>query len=184
MRAHRSLLLILAIAVPMAVAGCAAAPPAKVRVDKAAAGLPSCQTFAWLPAPGDAASLTEQRVKAATLQQLQAKGYSEAADKPDCRITYHFASSEQRKKSGPSVGVGAGGGSGGIGGGIGISLPIGRKNAQAGTLTLDVVDAARNAQVWSGSVDTETAAAELTEAEAKEIVQKVLAEYPDRAAKK
>ena len=180
MRAHRLSALVLALAA----AGCATAPASKVRVDKTEAGLPSCQSFSWLPAPGDAASLTEQRVKAATIQQLQAKGYTEVADRPDCRITYHFASSEQRKKSGPSVGVGAGGGSGGIGGGIGISLPIGRKNTQAGTLTLDVIDAARNAQVWSGAVDTETAAAELTEAEAKDIVQKVLAEYPDRTARK
>lgn len=166
--------------VAFAAAGCSSAPASKVRVDKAEAGLPQCQSFAWLPAPGDAASLTEQRVKAATIKQLQAKGYTEATDKPDCRVTYHFASSE-RKKQGPSVGVGAGGGSGGIGGGIGIRLPIGLKKTQAGTFTLDVVDATRNAQVWSGAVDTESESADLTEAEAQDIVAKVLAEYPDRA---
>lgn len=169
--------------VVFAAAGCSSAPASKVRVDKAEAGLPQCQSFGWLPAPGDAASLTEQRVKAATIKQLQNKGYTEAADKPDCRITYHFASSERVKRSGPSVGVGAGGGSGGIGGGIGISLPIGRKQSQAGTFTLDVVDATRNAQVWSGEVDTESASSDLTEAEAQNIVAKVLAEYPDRAKK-
>lgn len=152
----------------------------KVRVDKLEGALPRCQSFGWLAAPGDATSLTEQRVRTEVMQALKAKGYTESADKPDCRITYHFSASDQQKKSGPSVGVGAGGGSGGIGGGIGISLPIGRKK-QAGTFTLDVIDATRSAQVWSGSLDTRTESAELTEKEAKAVVEKILAEYPDRA---
>jgi hypothetical protein len=153
----------------------------KVRVDKAEGALPQCKTFAWLAAPADATSLTEQRVRTEVMQALQAKGYTETADKPDCRITYHFSVSDQQKKSGPSIGVGAGGGSGGIGGGIGISLPIGRKKTQSGTFTLDVVDAARSAQVWSGSIDTKSESQELTEKEAKDVVQKILANYPDRA---
>lgn len=159
------------------VAGCATSTSA-VRVDKVEGSLPTCRTFGWNKTPGDVASFTEQRVQAAAMQALRAKGYTEA-DKPDCRIAYQFTWSE-RPKSGPSIGVGAGGGSGGIGGGIGVSLPVGRKNSQVGTFTLDVIDAARNAQVWSGSIDTETKSAELTAEEAQELVQKVLAEYPDR----
>lgn len=161
----------------------AALAASKVRVDKAEGGLPQCQTFSWIATPGDATSLTEQRVKAEVMKALQDKGYTEVADKPDCRIAYHFAASAEQRKSGPSVGVGAGGGSGGLGGGIGINLPIGRKKTP-GTFTLDVVDASRNAQVWSGSLDTETKSAELSAGEAKSIVAKILDEYPDRTPAK
>lgn len=161
----------------------AAATTSKVRVDKAEGELPQCESFVWLAAPGDAVSLTEQRVKAEAMRQLAAKGYTELNDNAACKITFHFSASAEQKKSGPKIGIGVGGGSGGIGGGIGLGLPIGKKT-QPGTFTLDVIDAARNAQVWSGTVDTKSAAAELSEAEAKEIVQKVLEKYPDFKAAK
>jgi hypothetical protein len=69
---------------------------------------------------------------------------------------------------------------GGIGGGIGVSLPIGKRNQQSGTFTIDVVDAAKNAQVWSGSLDTSVAKSELNEDQARELVAKVLERFPNR----
>ena len=159
-------------------AGCTATAPSRVRVDMAESGLPSCKTFAWLPTPQQPASFTEQRVKSEVLAKLKEKGYAEA-EKADCRVTYVLDVHEQPKNK-PRVGVGAGGGSGGLGGGIGVSLPIGKKNEQAGTFTIDIVDAAKNAQVWSGSLDATFAKAELNEDEAREVVAKVLEKYPDR----
>jgi hypothetical protein len=82
-------------------------------------------------------------------------------------------------KAKPGVGVGVGGGSGGVGGGIGISLPVGRKSGFAGTFVLDVIDSSKNAQVWSGSVDAELAAAELSDREASALAEEVLSAYPD-----
>lgn len=169
------------LALLMCASAVMAAP--KVRVDQAEGGVPQCQTFSWIPTPGDATSLTEQRVRAEVMKALQAKGYAEVPEKGDCRIAYHFAASAEQRSSGPRVGVGVGGGSGGLGGGIGIGLPIGRKKTP-GTFTLDVVDGSRNAQVWSGSLDTETKSAELADDEAKAIVGKILKEYPDRAPPK
>lgn len=163
-------------------AGCTATAPSRVRVDMAEGGLPKCQSFEWLPTPQQPASFTEQRVKSEVMSQLKQKGYSEVAEKGDCRVTY-VLDVHERPKNKPSVGVGAGGGSGGIGGGIGVSLPIGKKNEQAGTFTLDIVDAAKNAQVWSGSLDASFVKAELNEDEAREVVAKVLEKYPDREAK-
>ena len=160
--------------------GCAA-PPAKVRVDAIESALPRCQTFAWNPvAVGDAASFTDQRVRHAVMQTLQAKGYSESADKPDCRIAYQLRHGEAQAPAKPQVGVGVGGGSGGVGGGIGVSLPIGKKKGQGGTFTLDVIDAVKNAQVWSGSLDAEFSSAELSDAETKAVVEEILAEFPNR----
>ena len=163
-----------------AMSGCATSAPPQVRVDSIEGALPNCQTFAWNPAPGtDAASFTDQRVQGVVMQTLEAKGYTQSAEKPDCRIAYHLTTHEN-PQSKPRVGVGMGGGSGGVGGGVGISLPIGKKKNQSGTFTLDVIDATKNAQVWSGSVDAAFDSAELTDEDAKAVVEQVLAKYPDR----
>lgn len=167
----------LAILLITGLTGCAATT-SKVRVDQADIDLSKCQTFDWLPASREAASFTEQRVRAATMQRLEEKGYRQSADKPDCRITYVLDTHEQPGQK-PRVGVGAGGGSRGVSGGIGVSLPIGKKDQQVGEFTLDVIDVASNSQIWSGSIDAAFRAAELTEDEAREVVRTVLAEYPD-----
>jgi len=170
--------LIAAAIVTSAVSGCAA-PASKVRVDQAEGGLPNCRTFAWHPTSGDAATLGDQRVRTAVMEQLKAKGYEEVTDKGDCRIAYRLTTRDLPKAK-PKVGVGVGGGSGGVGGGIGVSLPIGRKSGFTGTFGLDVIDAGKNAQVWSGSVETELASADLSDAEARELANQVLSAYPDK----
>lgn len=162
-------------------AGCAAPSP-RVRVDQAEGGLPACRTFGWQAISGDAASLGDQRVKAAVMAELEKKGFEQAAENPDCRIAYHMTTRELPKAK-PSVGVGVGGGSRGVGGGIGVSLPIGRRAGFTGTFTLDVIDAAKNAQVWSGAMDVELAQAELSDEEARQLAEEVLSAYPDAKAR-
>jgi len=157
-----------------------ATPRSEVRVDKGDADLAKCRTFDWRPASSDAASFTEQHVRAAALQQLQEKGYSISTDKPDCHITYLLAT-QDRPKPKPSVGVGVGGGSGGVHGGIGVGLPIGRHKEQVGAFTLDVVDVAQKAQIWSGSMDVAFRAGEVSEEDANEAVRAILAKFPDAA---
>jgi hypothetical protein len=154
----------------------------KVRVDKADVDLGTCRTFAWQAQSGDAASFTDQRVRAAVMATLKTKGYTEVTESPDCRVSYVLSSQEMSKRSGPRIGVGVGGGSGIIGAGVGIGLPIGRKK-QVGTITIDVIDTGRNAQIWSGSLDGTFKSDELTEAEAKKLVSTVLAKYPDRVGR-
>ncbi|MET0534396.1 MAG: DUF4136 domain-containing protein [Steroidobacter sp.] len=163
------------------VTGCASMQPqSDVRVDMAETGLPSCQSFTWIPTAQQPASFTEQRVQREVMAKLKEKGYSEAPkETANCRVTYVLDVHEV-PKSKPSVGVGAGGGSGGIGGGIGVSLPIGKRKGQSGTFTIDVVDAAKNAQVWSGSLDASFAKAELNEDEIRSVVAEVLESFPDR----
>jgi hypothetical protein len=175
----RSCASIAIIAVTFLASGCAS-PASKVRVDKADADLGTCRSFAWQAPSEQPASFTEQRVRTAALATLKTKGYAVVDDKPDCKLSYVLASQEVAKSK-PGVGVGVGGGSGGIGGGIGISLPIGKKKGEAGTFTLDVIDTAKNAQIWSGAIDATFEAAELTEDEARVVVERVLAEFPNRS---
>ena len=169
--------LVLSSIIVSSLAACAA-PTERVRVDQVEGGLPNCRTFAWHTVSGDAASFNDQRVRAAVMDQLKIKGYQEATEKPDCRIAYRLTTREIPKAK-PGVGVGVGGGSGGIGGGIGVSLPIGKKSGFTGTFALDVIDAAKNAQVWSGSLETELEAADVTEEEARDLAAEVLSSYPN-----
>jgi hypothetical protein len=169
--------LVLSSIIVSSLAACAT-PSERVRVDQVEGGLPNCRTFAWHTVSGDAASFSDQRVRTAVMDQLKAKGYQEAPDKPDCRIAYRLTTREIPKAK-PGVGVGVGGGSGGVGGGIGVTLPIGQKSGFTGTFALDVIDATKNAQVWSGTLETELAAAEVTEEEARDLAAEVLSAYPN-----
>jgi hypothetical protein len=167
----------LTVVIPaLALAACAASA-SKVRVQQAETDLATCRTFDWLKVRDEVASLNEQRVRAAAMRRLQDKGYALSPDRPDCRITYVLSFREQASSK-PRVAVGAGGGSRGVGGGIGISVPISRKERQAATFTLDVIDVASNAQVWSGSLDASFANRELTQEEADAVVDQILAEFP------
>lgn len=80
------------------------------------------------------------------------------------------------------IGVGAGGGSGNVGGGVGLSLPVGKRNESVAALTVDIIDATRNAQVWTASYEEKLKEKELSDAEAQKLVGAVLAKYPDRTA--
>jgi hypothetical protein len=169
-------------AVVLTSSGCAT-QGADVRVDKGDADLGKCRTFDWRPVSSDAATFTDQRVRAAALKRLEDKGYQLATEKPDCQVTY-VLSTQDRPKPKPSVGVGVGGGSGGARGGIGVSLPVGRGKGQIGTFTLDIVDVAQNAQIWSGSVDVGIRDRQISDEEADEAVRLILEKFPDRAASK
>jgi hypothetical protein len=170
-----------ACAALLALSGCATQGPA-VRVDKADTDLAKCQTFDWHQGSADAASLTDQRVRAAALKQLEDKGYTLSTDKPDCRIAYAL-STQKREKPKPRIGVGVGGGSGGVSGGIGVGVPIGGHKEQVGTFTLDIVEVAQNAQIWSGSVDVGIQAQQISDEEADEAVRVILEKFPDHASK-
>lgn len=174
-----SALRMLSIAGCLVLLGACASTVSKVRVDQADTfDAAQCTSFAWHSPTSEAASFTEQRVRTHVMETLKAKGYVEANENPSCRVSYVLTTRES-PRSGPGVGVGVGGGSRGIGGGIGVTLPVGGKR-QSGTFTLDVIDASKNAQVWSGSVEGTFESDELTDDEAQRVVKRVLAEFPDR----
>ncbi|MET0657779.1 MAG: DUF4136 domain-containing protein [Steroidobacteraceae bacterium] len=159
----------------LALSGCSSTP--HVRVDKAGDAAAKCKSFAWLHESQEAESLTDQRVRAAVLEKLQKKGYS-IANEPDCRVTYAL-NTHERANSKPRVGVGVGGGSGGLGGGIGVSLPVGKRDRYDGELSINVIDAVKNAEIWHGSADAAFGSEDITPKEAAEIVDTVLSKFPD-----
>jgi hypothetical protein len=66
---------------------------------------------------------------------------------------------------------------------VGISLPIGKRRETAGTMSVDVFDAARKAQVWTGSLDTTFERPDLTPEDAKRAVGEILKKFPNRGQK-
>jgi Domain of unknown function (DUF4136) len=175
---HRLAMTGVTLATALLLAACASGDSA-VRVDKNAnADFSQCHSFGWaLPVGGASSSLSEQRVKSEAFSALTSKGYTIDEAHPDCRVAgaVNIHPVQQPK---PGVGVGVGGGSGGTVGGIGISLPLGKHAKNTGTLRLDVMNEASKAQIWTGSLDSNFGATEISPDEARAMVKQILGEYP------
>jgi Domain of unknown function (DUF4136) len=187
----------------LALAFCVAcASPPKVRVDKdAAVNFAAYKTFAWLSIPSappketpkpiagkeevkapasdpQANSIMETRVRAAVVSSLQAKGYSPSETNPDFKVSYTLNVYERPKESGMRIGLGAGGGTGRVGGGVGLSIPIGKRTNTVGTMTIDIIDTARNAQVWTGTYEDLVATENVDDAAVANLVNTILNRFP------
>ena len=199
---------VILVATSLALASCASAP--KVRVDKdSSVNFAAFNTFGWLepateptpqekPAPiagekpgekaapepikHETSSLSAQRVRAAVIAALQAKGYTLDETNPDFRVSYVLNVYERPKDSGMRIGLGAGGGSGHVGGGVGLSIPVGKRTESIGAMTVDVVDPRRKAQIWTGSYESKVEPGEISEEDAQRLVSTVLEKYPARGA--
>jgi hypothetical protein len=194
----------LAMAMVFALAtSCASGP--KVRVDKDPnTNFAAYKTFAWLapqkeapkeepkpiagkesapPTPPETNSLVENRVRTAVIAALQAKGCTLNEAQPDFRVSYVLNAYEKPKESGMRIGIGAGGSSGNVGGGVGLSIPIGKRTNLMGAMTIDIVDAARNAQVWTGSYEDKVEGDGISDATAQKLVNTILARFPTDTTK-
>jgi len=158
--------------------GCATAP--EVIVDSGAAPV-ACERMAWFIVEEQTETLTDQRMRAEVMAQLAAKGYEVSDPEPDCLVAYRLVTRTDYRP-GPSVGIGMGGSSGRVGGGVGVNVPVGESARALGTLSLDVIDAARNAQLWSGTLERATRSAEPEGEEIRAAVAQILAAFPDHPA--
>jgi len=203
MRTAKSFSVVL-IAATLLLSACSSAP--KVRVDKdASVNFASFSTFGWLeptveekPAPQtetkpsdsaeaqpikhETSSLSAQRVRAAVIAALQAKGYTLSETEPDFRVSYVLNVYERPKDSGMRIGIGAGGASGHVGGGVGLSIPVGKRTEMIGAMTVDIVDPRRRAQIWTGSFESAVEAGEISEEAAYRLVNTILDKYPIRGS--
>jgi Domain of unknown function (DUF4136) len=198
-RSRTSVLVLVAAA--LLLASCASPP--KVRVDKdTSTNFASYKTFGWLgsqraPAaaevvPGQAAapaapemnSLTTNRVRNAVTAVLQAKGYVFDEAHPDFKVGYALNVYEHQKDSGMRIGLGAGGGGGHAGGSVGVSIPVGATKNLMGTMTIDIIDGARNAQVWTGSYEQKVQGENISDEDANRIVSIILTYFPHDPPKK
>ncbi len=111
------------------------------------------KTYGWHPIERsiEMNDLVVNRVKEAVNRELQFRGFTQVADRPDLLINIHLVTRQKLSVTdwGHSTGVYWGRG---YGYGSGYSYRgLSSRNYEEGTLMIDMVDAADNALVWRGS---------------------------------
>lgn len=158
--------------------------------------LASYKTYYWVQKPNSGAPLIDQRIVADVDAQLQAKGFTQAADGDgdgDVAVSANVSTSEKQSLNtfynGPAMG---GWGWRGGWGGMGWGNSIGMANTtttvstyQTGTLVVDMFDTKTKEAIWRG---TATGAVPSSSAKQNKVVDssivKMFAKFPASAAAK
>jgi hypothetical protein len=139
-------------------AGCAASGPT-IRVDRdPAVDMKAYRTFGFFDQVAtdrvQYTTIISSRLKQATRDQLERRGYSYSEESPDLRVNFYLnVVDKQEVRSTPSTTVGMGyyGYRGGMyGAWSGYPYDVDTVNYRQGTLSIDLVDARKNALVWQG----------------------------------
>lgn len=143
-------------------AGCSATPDVRVQQIDTGVQCPSIGRFS-VPADAPPATIVDQRLDAEILRWLAAAGVDTRAASPACWVRHSTATRLAiAPSSGVSVGVGGGSwgrGGGSVGVGVGITVPVGESSRRDVALTIEIIDAARRQQVWTGTLDGALSAA-------------------------
>jgi hypothetical protein len=159
--ARRFAALLLGAAALLATAGCVTRPV--IRAHSApGADVAAYRTFGFFEklATDDSSysSLLSQYLKTATTREMEARGYRFQASNPDLLLNFHLGEKDKIEgRAGPTFGLGFGHGWGwrsGYAWGMGINDTDLRTTTE-GTLTIDIVDRAKNELVWAGSAVAE-----------------------------
>lgn len=131
-------------------------------------------------------SLLSQYLKAATSREMESRGYRYVATGADLMVNFHLGEKDKIEgRAGPSFGVGFGhpwGWRSGYSWGMGFSDTDLRTTTE-GTLTIDVVDRAKNELVWAGSAVAQVTSKTLDDPRGTidRTVPLIFAKYPGRA---
>jgi hypothetical protein len=176
-RRHAFLVLTLALLA----AGCASAPTAPVSMRDPAANFADFKTYGWATAPtaDQPLGLHDQTIRAAIATELQRRGYVESADRPDLRIAFQTASTQKIENNPVRIGLGMGSWGGNVGGSVNVGSSSVR-SYQEGTLVIHAVDAARNAEVWQGSVSSKLGKGGAEPASLSQAVARAMKDFPAR----
>jgi hypothetical protein len=165
-------------------AGCATTTPEPVSMRDPAVNFASFKTFGWAASAASTdqpVKLLDQNVRAAIATELTRRGYVAAAENPDLRIAYETASANKVKNNPVRIGIGMGSWSGNMGGSVNVGSPS-VKNYKEGSLVIHAIDAARNAEVWQGSVSGQMTNGSLEPAAINQSVAKAMKDFPARPA--
>jgi hypothetical protein len=107
---------------------------------------------------GGHSSLTTQNLRTSVTREMNQAGFTYSDNNPDLLVNFGVAT-RNRTTTGPSANVGVGyhtRTSSGMGMGMSMSTNnVNTRTVTDGTLTIDMIDRARNEQVWTGSVSGE-----------------------------
>lgn len=146
------------ILVTLAVTACQTLP--RIRTELApGADLSRYRTYDYYDRPStdrrEYMTITTRNIEDAVDREMQQRGYVRSSSSPDLKINFHIANRDKvQSKPGATMGVGYGWGGWGWRSYYGYDFMYGARDVETvteGMLTIDVVDRARNAMVWSGS---------------------------------
>ena len=175
----------LALMALVLVAGCATAPAEPAVMKDAGANFGAYRTFGWYP-QGNAnqtQSIVDGYIRTAITNSMQGKGYVAAPEgaQADLLIEYEAASEQKLKEKPFRIGIGIGGYGSSGGASVG-GTSSGVKEVKEGTLVIHVVDPARNAEVWRGSVSRELKEGTVDPAIVNTAVAEAFTDFPARTA--
>ena len=180
---------VLAVCAVLVLAGCASGPSIRVDGDPAA-NIPGFTSFGFFsPLATDKAgysTLLTARLKEAARRELEKHGYAYADSNPELLVNFHVNVVDKTEiRSSPSMSAGYGyyGYRAGMyGAWSGYPQDIETTNYKQGTLTIDVVDAAKKALVWQGVAEARVTKKirENPGAAVDGIVTEILAGFPAR----
>jgi hypothetical protein len=167
-------------------AGCATPPPQPQSMRDPAANFAEYRTFGWAPIPAPAGTdaplqLLDKNIRAAIAAEMQRKGYTESQDNPDLRIGYETAKADRVESSPVRIGVGVGSWGGNVGGSVGVSSSSVRSFTE-GKLVIHAIDAAKNAEVWQGSIEGRLTKGSVEPAAIQHAVSTAMRDFPSRSA--
>jgi Domain of unknown function (DUF4136) len=169
----------------MLLSGCVTPPPEPQSMRDPEANFSAYRTYGWASAPAagnDAPlQLLDKNIRAAIATEMQRKGYSESQGSPDLRIAYETAKAEKVESNPVRIGVGVGGWGGNMGGSVNVGSPSVR-NFTEGTLVIHAIDAAKNAEVWNGSIAGKLTKGSVEPAAIQHAVSTAMRDFPARTA--
>ncbi len=153
--------LLFALPLLVALAGCATAPAPR-HESQASPGvdLAAFNTFSLASPAGDAAGgtsgdaplrLLDVNIRDAIRVEMTRRGFREDDGNPDLRIDYETAATDKIRSSPVRIGIGMGSYGGNVGGSVGMGTPS-VESYQEGQLVIHVADAAKNQEVWYGTI--------------------------------
>jgi hypothetical protein len=189
MQNSRSIRLIGLLTATIVAAGCASGPTVRSDYDKSA-DFARYRTFGFIDqagGPGDSKSLAMKTLEAAATREMEARGYSYAAENPDLLVNFNGKLEDRtdvQSVPGPTYGPtwGYGGWYGAPYGGWGVSAStqVSTRHYKVGTLVMDLVDRERRQVVFQAGLER-TVTKEMQQNRDKalnEAVAKLFSAYP------
>ena len=176
----------LAFVVAVLVAACTTAPTGPESMLDAQADFNSYETFGWgaqasSAAQGEPMSMVETAIRAAIVAEMKSRGYVEApvGRDPDLLIDYAATRTDKVKSNPFRIGIGVGSYGSHGGASIGTSTS-GVRNVTEGSLVIQAVDSARNAEVWRSRVSRELDKGGVDTEQVNSVIAEVFGDFPAR----
>lgn len=166
-------------------AGCATTSAPKNQSQVApGANLAAYSTFGWSDPAGDGIAEAPMRIldvniRDAIRAEMLRRGYEENETKPDLRIDYETAAADKIRSSPVRFGIGMGSWGGNMGGSVSMGTPS-VQSYQEGRLVIHIADAAKNQEIWNGSVSGKVDRSKLDAEAVARVVGLAMESYPPR----